>query len=84
VGAFGTNRKTGLLAVAILASTFEFWDSGTEARVDMLFAALIGAALAGWYFWYRSGSEHARAAAYLSIALAVLAKGPAGAAVPGW
>ncbi|TMA98292.1 MAG: hypothetical protein E6J74_01620 [Deltaproteobacteria bacterium] len=29
VGAFGTNRKTGLLAVAILASTFEFWDSGT-------------------------------------------------------
>lgn len=83
VGAFGTNRKTGLLAVAILASTFEFWDSGTEARVDMLFAALIGAALAGWYFWYRSGRELARAAAYLSIALAVLAKGPAGAALPG-
>jgi 4-amino-4-deoxy-L-arabinose transferase-like glycosyltransferase len=83
VGAFGTNRKTGLLAVAILASTFEFWDSGTEARVDMLFAALIGAALAGWYFWYRSGRELARAAAYLSIAFAVLAKGPAGAALPG-
>jgi 4-amino-4-deoxy-L-arabinose transferase-like glycosyltransferase len=53
------------------------------ARVDLLFAALIGGALAGWYFWYRSGRELARAAAYLSIAFAVLAKGPAGAVLPG-
>jgi 4-amino-4-deoxy-L-arabinose transferase-like glycosyltransferase len=83
VGKFGSNRKTALLAAGILASTFKFWDSGTEARVDMLFAALIGGALASWYFWYRSGRELARAAAYLSIAFAVLAKGPAGAALPG-
>ena len=83
VAAFGTNRRTGLLAAGILASTFEFWDSGTEARVDMLFAALIAAALAGWYVWYRSGREVARATAYLAIALAVLAKGPAGAILPG-
>jgi len=82
-GAFGANRKTGLLAVGILASTFAFWNSGTEARVDMLFAALIGTALAGWYFWYRSGREIARAATYLAIAFAVLAKGPAGVALPG-
>ena len=39
IGAFAASRKTGLLAVGILASMFEFWDSGTEARVDMLFAA---------------------------------------------
>jgi 4-amino-4-deoxy-L-arabinose transferase-like glycosyltransferase len=32
--------------------------------------------------WYRSGSEYARAATYLSAALAVLAKGPAGAVIP--
>jgi 4-amino-4-deoxy-L-arabinose transferase-like glycosyltransferase len=83
VGASGSNRKTGLLAAGILASTFQFWDSGTEARVDMLFAALIGGALASWYLWYRSDRELARAAAYLSIAFAVLAKGPAGAALPG-
>jgi 4-amino-4-deoxy-L-arabinose transferase-like glycosyltransferase len=82
-GAFGSDRKTGLLATSILASTFEFWNSGTEARVDMLFAALIGGALVGWYFWYRSGAELARTAACLSIALAVLTKGPAGAALPG-
>ncbi len=82
IGAFASSRKTGLLAVGILASMFEFWESGTEARVDMLFAALISAALAAWYLWYRSGREYARAAAYLSAALAVLAKGPAGAVLP--
>ena len=82
LGAFAETRKTGLLAVGILASMFEFWDSGTEARVDMLFAALIGAAVAAWYVWYRSGREYARAATYLSAALAVLAKGPAGAVIP--
>jgi 4-amino-4-deoxy-L-arabinose transferase-like glycosyltransferase len=82
VGAFATNRKAALLAVGILASTFEFWDLGTGARVDMLFAALIGATLAAWYFWYHSGREIARASAYLSVALAVLAKGPAGAVLP--
>jgi 4-amino-4-deoxy-L-arabinose transferase-like glycosyltransferase len=82
LGTFAETRKTGLLAVGILASMFEFWDSGTEARVDMLFAALIGAAVASWYLWYRSGREFARAGTYLSAALAVLTKGPAGFVIP--
>ena len=60
VVAFATNRKVALLAVGVLVSTFEFWDLGTGGRVDMLFAALIGAALAAWYFWYHSGREIAR------------------------
>jgi 4-amino-4-deoxy-L-arabinose transferase-like glycosyltransferase len=83
LGALAAGRKTGLLAVGILATTFEYWDSGTEARVDMLFSALIVAALLGWYYWYRSGREIARAAAYLAAAFAVLVKGPAGAVLPG-
>lgn len=83
VAAFATNRKTALYAVGILAATYEFWDSGTDARVDMLFASLIGLALVAWYFWYRTGREFARSAAYLAIALAVLTKGPAGAILPG-
>jgi 4-amino-4-deoxy-L-arabinose transferase-like glycosyltransferase len=82
VAALGAQRKTGLLAVGILVSTFQFWDSGTEARVDMIFAACVVAALAAWYFWYRLGREIARAATYLAVALAVLAKGPAGAVLP--
>ena len=82
LGALDNKAATGLLAAGILGSTFEFWDSGTMARVDMLFAALVGLSLTGWYFWYRSGAEFARATAYLAIALAVLTKGPAGAVLP--
>jgi 4-amino-4-deoxy-L-arabinose transferase-like glycosyltransferase len=82
LGALDNKATAGLLAAGILGSTFEFWDSGTEARVDMLFAALVGLSLAGWYLWYRSGAEFARATAYLAVALAVLTKGPAGAVLP--
>ncbi|HXF76775.1 MAG TPA: glycosyltransferase family 39 protein [Methylomirabilota bacterium] len=82
LAAFGTGKRIGLLAVGILAATFEFWDSGTEARVDMLFAALITLTLAAWYAWYRTGCSFARALAYLAVALAVLTKGPAGAVLP--
>jgi Dolichyl-phosphate-mannose-protein mannosyltransferase len=80
VGTLGTKRQTALLAVDILASTFQFWNSCTEARVDMVFASLVAGSLAGWYWWYHSGRKVARGAAYLSVALAVLAKGPAGGA----
>jgi 4-amino-4-deoxy-L-arabinose transferase-like glycosyltransferase len=82
LGALRNKARTGLLAAGILGSTFEFWDSGTEARVDMLFAALVGLSVTGWYLWYRSGAELARATAYLAVALAVLTKGPAGAVLP--
>jgi 4-amino-4-deoxy-L-arabinose transferase-like glycosyltransferase len=82
LGKLDIHRNTDLIAVGILGSTFEFWDSGTAARVDMLFAALIGVALTGWYLWYRSGREFARALAYSAVAFAVLAKGPAGVVLP--
>ncbi|MGE5219372.1 MAG: ArnT family glycosyltransferase [Chloroflexota bacterium] len=82
LGALTGNDKVALLAVAILGTTFEFWNSATEARVDMLFAALLGSALLAWYLWYCSGAESARAAAYLAVAGAVLTKGPAGAVLP--
>jgi 4-amino-4-deoxy-L-arabinose transferase-like glycosyltransferase len=82
LGRFTGERKLACLAVLVLGTTYEFWDSGTEARVDMLFAALVGGALTSWYLWYRTGAERARATVYLAIALAILTKGPAGAALP--
>jgi 4-amino-4-deoxy-L-arabinose transferase-like glycosyltransferase len=75
-------KGTGLLAAGILGSTFEFWDSGTEARVDMLFAAMVSLSLTAWYVWRRSASEFVRVAAYAAAALAVLTKGPAGVVLP--
>jgi len=83
VATFGAGRKVGLMSIGILVATFEFWDSGTEARVDMLFASLIALALAAWYVWYGTGNRWAHALAYLAVALSVLTKGPAGAVLPG-
>ena len=75
-------RRTGWFAVGALLGMYEFWVSGTEARVDMVFAACVTASLSGFFFWQRDGREWGRAACYLGAACAVLAKGPAGAAFP--
>src|SRR5947207_9757801 len=76
-------RRTGWLAVGALLGMYEFWVAGTEARVDMVFAACVTASLAAFFFWQRDGKESSRALCYLAAGLAVLAKGPAGIAFPG-
>ena len=73
---------TGRLAVGALLGMVPFWVSAGEARVDMVFAAAITVALAGFYVWDRHGMPWARALCYAGGAAAVLAKGPAGAAIP--
>jgi 4-amino-4-deoxy-L-arabinose transferase-like glycosyltransferase len=70
------------LAVGSLLSMYEFWDTGTQARVDMIFSACIAISLTGFFVWYRDGLKAARAASYIGVTLAVLAKGPAGLALP--
>ena len=73
---------TGWLALGSLLSLYEFWDTGTQARVDMVFSACVVISLAGFFAWYRDRSKAARAACYIGAAFAVLAKGPAGLALP--
>jgi 4-amino-4-deoxy-L-arabinose transferase-like glycosyltransferase len=77
------SRKTAWLAVGALLGMHEFWDSGTQARVDMVFAACVTLAVAGFFFWRRNGSPIGRATCYVASACAVLAKGPIGVAIPG-
>ena len=73
---------TGWLSMGSLLAIYEFWDTGTQARVDMIFSACIAISLAGFFLWYRDGRDGARAACYLGAIFAVLAKGPVGLALP--
>ncbi len=82
IGRAAGGRMTGWLSVGALLGIYEFWDSGTQARVDMLFSACVTVSLAGFLFWYRDRRRAARAVCYLAAVLAVLAKGPAGAVLP--
>ncbi len=77
-----SDGKTGCLAVGALLGIYEFWDTATQARVDMIFTACVTVALVSFYFWYREKSVAARVTCYCALAFAVLAKGPAGLVLP--
>ena len=77
------DRRRAWLAVVMLVSTLGFWRSAMEARVDMLFAATVAAALAGFAWWLRREHASARWLLFLGTAAAVLTKGPAGAILVG-
>jgi 4-amino-4-deoxy-L-arabinose transferase-like glycosyltransferase len=76
-------RRVGWLAAGALLGMQEFWVSGTQARVDTVFATCLSVALAGFFFWYCNGHRAARATCYVASAGAVLAKGPVGLVLPG-
>jgi 4-amino-4-deoxy-L-arabinose transferase-like glycosyltransferase len=77
------DRRRAWLAVGMLATTAGFWGPAVEARVDMIFAATIATALAGFAWWLRTSRRGGRLVLYLGCAAAVLAKGPAGIVLPG-
>jgi 4-amino-4-deoxy-L-arabinose transferase-like glycosyltransferase len=75
--------RAGLYAGLILMTSFEWARAATSARVDMtLTVGLEGAFLSLLFFW-RSRSPAWLVPLYLSIAWAVLGKGPVGIALPG-
>lgn len=83
LGAALGGRVTAWLAAGALLGMHGFWEAAWEARVDMVFAASITLALVAFFAWYRAGGAGARVGCYLATAAAVLAKGPAGAVLPG-
>ncbi len=71
-----------LLAPMLLASSFEFFRSGIEARVDMILcAAMFGAVFALWRFLESPRVLNTIVAGSL-LAVAILAKGPVGVVLP--
>ncbi len=75
-------RVAGLAAGGILLGMVPFLEAASEARVDMVFTATITTALVAFRLWDRERRGVFRLVAHLGLAGAVLAKGPAGAAIP--
>ena len=84
VGRRWWNRRAGLVAAVVLATSFDWWQSATITQVDMTLAFFISSALMLFYFIYREEpSRTVRSLALaLLLALGTLAKGPLGVAVP--
>src|SRR5436190_7885980 len=60
----------------MLASAAGIVGYARAASMDMPLAASFGIAMLAWFAWFESGSRKYLAAFYISIALAMLAKGP--------
>ncbi len=75
------DSQSGLLAALILGTTFQYLQAGTGARVDMTLTFFMEVA----FFEFIAIAEGFRERVwffYLAMALAVLTKGPIGAALP--
>lgn len=80
-----TTRRTALLAMMIMGTSFEYILLAKLVITDMVFFVFNCAALGFFYLGYvkMDGTKRWYLAAYVSMALAVLTKGPIGALLPG-
>jgi len=80
-----TTRRAALLAVVIMGTSFEYIILAKLVITDMVFFVFNCAALGFFYLGYvkMDGTKRWYLAAYVSMALAVLTKGPAGLLLPG-
>ncbi len=75
------DSATGLIAALILATAAEYLQAGTGSRVDMTLTFFLEIAFFE-FILIAEGMVERRMLMYLAIALAVLAKGPVGLALP--
>jgi 4-amino-4-deoxy-L-arabinose transferase-like glycosyltransferase len=76
------DNVTALVAALILATTFQYLQAGTGARVDMTLTFFMEVAFFEFIFM-AEGLTRRRILLYVAIALAVLTKGPIGLILPG-
>lgn len=89
VGVVAGGRTSGWLAVGALAGMHTFFESASEARVDMLFTAGVTLALVAFLRWELRGAaappgvaDWPRAVCWAAVTAAVLTKGPVGVVLP--
>ena len=77
------SSRGGLVAALVLMTTFEWARAATNARVDMTLTFGLELAFLSLLFFLRSRAAGWLVPLYVGITLAVLGKGPVGAALPG-
>jgi 4-amino-4-deoxy-L-arabinose transferase-like glycosyltransferase len=78
-------RSAGIAAAVVLATSSEWWRAATSARVDMTLTFFMLCTFLYFYFLYKSGGGLTGSLLLALFAgLATLAKGPVGAALPGF
>ena len=81
-GAMLYGATAGVLAAGVLATSLQWLASSTTARVDMVLAATLTAALYAAWATIRAGECRLPPSFFLWSSLAVLAKGPIGYVLP--
>ncbi len=76
------NSRAALVSALILATSIQYLQSATGARVDMTLTFFMEVAIFE-FLLIGEGQTQRRALLYIAIALAVLAKGPVGLVLPG-
>lgn len=82
VGAALWGSSAGVMAAIVLLTSLQWTVSATTARVDMLLAAFISAALLTFLSCYRAGRRPLSLLFYVFCSAAVLTKGPVGLVLP--
>jgi 4-amino-4-deoxy-L-arabinose transferase-like glycosyltransferase len=77
------SSRSGLISALVLMTTFEWARAATNARVDMTLTFGLELAFLSLLFFLRSRASGWLVPLYVGITLAVLGKGPVGAALPG-
>ncbi|MFQ5714367.1 MAG: ArnT family glycosyltransferase [Candidatus Scalinduaceae bacterium] len=75
-------RKEAFLSAVILCISPEFFWLARSGHIDMLFTFLITVSLVSFYRWYVRERRCCLVIFYFNLALATLAKGPLGIALP--
>ena len=78
------DAKTGLLAAAILGTSFEYWLISKTVITDMTLFLFFNAVLVFFYLAYSGHNKNYYYLCYLFAGLAVLTKGPIGILLPGF
>lgn len=77
------SRGAGLVSALVLSTSFQWWKTGVETRVDMTLSFCMLCCFLFFYYFYRTGGGKNKAWVFgILLGLATLTKGPLGFLIP--